>query len=167
LIEGSDKDVLAAEDRITSSRIALDRLDAAAVTLADRLADAESREAADAESREAADALDRERDEVEKLAAALAARIKREYPPHAAALCSLLSALAAGEDRVAAVNGKLARAGRTDGVEGVEVRVISPGGNLPELVSLAVLTSLRPLGACPGWGTARSTAETLGLPTEI
>lgn len=155
LLTGSDSEVERIEASASRARIAVDRLHAARGELGRRLVEAEASEAASA--------LDAERAAVEVRAAQIASRLRSDYQKHAAALVSLLGDLADAEDQVRAVNRKIAEAGRADALEPVETRVVSAGRNAEHMVSLGALTSLRPLGACPGWGAGRQTAEMLGL----
>lgn len=155
LLMGSDAEVERIEASASRARISLDRLYAARAELGRRLAEAEASEATAA--------IDAERAMVEARAAKLASRLRPEYEKHAAALVSLLGDLASVEDQVKAVNRKLAEAGRDDALDAIETRALRAGSNLADLVSVRALTSLRPVGACPGWGAGRQTAQMLGL----
>lgn len=156
LLSLSDREVEKIEAELALALRNRDRANAAIEELERRVADAEAAEAG-AE-------LDREREAVEKRAAKLAARIRPEYERHASAIVALLIELAQVEEEVRTLNHKLGAAGRhSDVLAPVEARAIDPGGNLPELVSLVAMTSLRPVGACPGWGAASRAAGALGL----
>jgi chromosome segregation ATPase len=134
----------------------------------DRLRAAEEelvRRVAEADAAEAKAALDQERAVVEKRAAAIAGRLRSEYEKHASAIVALLSDLDEAEEAVRAVNVLLHEAGRADTVAAVEARVVGAGRNFEGTVGLMALTSLRPIGACRGWGAGRLAAENFGLPS--
>jgi hypothetical protein len=103
LIDGSDEAILAAEERATASRLALDRATARRAELERRLVEAEQREA-DAK-------LEADRVKVEKTADALAKNLKRRYVDAATPLVALLAELEATERAVAAINTRLGDAG--------------------------------------------------------
>ena len=157
LLTGSDKEILAAETRITSARIALDRIDAAAAEL--------SRRAAEAEKREANEALDRERDAVEAVATRIASSLVADYGRHSAALAGLLRGLSMSEAAVSSINAKLIAAGRgADVLPSVETRVLGAGNCLETVASLLSLTSLRPVAGGDGWGSGKAVAREYNLP---
>lgn len=156
LLDLDDRALEAVEGRLAKARRDADRLAAARGEVERRLVEAEAAEAG-AE-------LDREREAVEKRAAKLATRIRPEYERHASAIVALLIELAQVEEEVRTLNHKLGAAGRhADALASIEPRVVDPGGNLPELVSIVAMTSLRPVGSCPGWGAASRAADALGL----
>ena len=156
LLDLDDRALEAIEAKLAKARRDADRLAAARGEVERRLADAET-----AEIRAV---LDAERAAVEARAAKLASSLRRDYEAAGAKIVALLTELAAVEEDVRALNRRLAEAGRhDDALPGVEPRAISPGQNLPELVSIVAMTSLRPVGACPGWGAAGRAADALGL----
>lgn len=123
------------------------------------------RRAAEAEQAEAKAALDAERAAVEARAAKIAGRLRREYAEHGAAIAALLSELVEAEEAVRLVNRRLGEAGRDDVLARVEERAIPAGQFSASAVSVTVLTSLRPLGDCVGWGGGKRAAADLGLRT--
>jgi chromosome segregation ATPase len=134
----------------------------------DRLRAAEEelhRRITEAEAAEAGARLDAERALVEKRAAAIAARLRPEYEKHASVIVALLSDLVEAEEAVRAVNVLLHEAGRADTVAAVETRVVGAGRNWEGMASLLTTTSLRPLGACKGWGASKLAAENWGMPS--
>jgi chromosome segregation ATPase len=152
-----DRDLERIEADMARARRDRDRLRAAQEELERRIKDAESAEAKAA--------IDAERDAIEKKATALAARLRPEYEKHSAALVALLGELAGAEEAVRAVNHLLAEAGRADAVASVETRVIGAGRNFEGVASLLSITSLRPIGACKGWGAGKLAAENWGMPS--
>jgi len=126
--------------------------------------DEAERRLADAEAGEVRAVLDAERAAVEARAAKLASRLRPEYEAAGAKIVALLTELAAVEEEVRALNRRLADAGRhADAVPAVETRVIDFGVNSETVASLLALTSLRPLGSMPGYGSGRTIAANFGL----
>lgn len=126
--------------------------------------DEAERRLADAEAGEVRAVLDAERAAVEAKAAAVAARLRKEYGDAGAVIVRLMTDLAEAEEEVRALNRRLADAGRHgDALPAVETRVVDHGTNSETVASLLALTSLRPLGAMPGIGAGRRVAETYGL----
>jgi chromosome segregation ATPase len=116
LLEGSDDDLAAVEEKIVSANRQTERLCEAERVLKRRLAEAEEREKQDG--------LTAERDEAEKEAAAIAKQVGAEYPKAAQRMVAMLQRLVDAEDSVERVNAKLAAAGRGDErLEPVEQRV--------------------------------------------
>jgi hypothetical protein len=143
LLDGNDKEVLAAEAEISSARIAFDRGKALRQEIERRIVDAEVIEAKAA--------LDAERDRVDAEAAAVAADLQREYPKLQEAMTNLLERVDASDTAVQAVNEKLGNAGRGDErLEGPEWRARPrPVGQWEGAVSLGVRTVLP---AIEEWG---------------
>jgi len=157
LLNASDADLEKLEAAMLRAGRDHDRAVAAVAEL-ERLAN-------DAEAAEAKAILDAEIAAADKAAKAVAARLVREYGDHAAALIKILTDLEAAENAVALVNRRLAEAGRGDeALPLVETRAIGAGSCLETVASIRSLTSLRPVGASPGWGEGRRVAETFGLP---
>lgn len=158
LLSGTDKEILAAEAKISSARIALDRIDAAAAELA--------RRAAEAEVREGNEALNREREAVEAVATRVASSLVSNYGKHSDAIAALLRSLSMAEAAVSALNSKLIAAGRGDDIlPAVETRVLGAANCLENVASILTLTSLRPVGAAEGWGTGKAIAREYNLPS--
>jgi hypothetical protein len=167
----ADADAARAAGLLTLPDTALERIEAEMARARrdrDRLRAAEEelhRRIKEAETAEAGAKLDAERALVEKRAAMLAARLRGEYEKHAGAIVTLLSDLDDTENAVKAVNLLLHEAGRADNVAAVEARVVGAGRNFEGTVGLMALTSLRPIGACRGWGAGRLAAANFGLPS--
>ena len=157
LLDASDRELEAIEKAGADARRTVDRLRAAREEIARRLAVAEADEARAA--------LDAEREAAEKIAAETAARVAKVYPRAAREIAALVDDLARAEAAVAAVNARLADAGRADeSLPEVESRAlpepteVSP---LPFKLRSASLPPAPTLGF-PGLGLARDRAEIAG-----
>lgn len=151
LLGGSEKEIIAAEARITSARIALDRYEAAQGELA--------RKIEEAEASEAGAALDAEHHAVEARAVALSSRLSAEYGKFAGPLAALLQEIVDTDAAIDALNQKLMAAHRGVRVQHVEERAISTGrfGVIRNVLRDA--TSLLPVGGGAGWGYGRDFAS--------
>jgi chromosome segregation ATPase len=156
LLALSDRDVERIEAELALALRNRDRANAAMEEL--------ERRVADAEAAEAGAMLDAERAAVEAKAAAVAARLRKEYGDAGAVIVRLMDDLSEAEEAVRTLNRKLADAGRhSDAVPAVETRTLDFGVNSETIASVLVLTSLRPLGSMPGYGSGRRVAENFGL----
>lgn len=156
LLSASDREIEKIERAEADARRAADRLRAASEELTRRLAVAEADEARAV--------LDAEREAAERLAAETAERVRREYPKAARVISGLVDDLDKAERAVAAVNERLAAAGRFDDMlKPVESRAIpEPDHVLPGPFRLAAC-SLVPAPGFYGLGGARDRAEIAGI----
>jgi chromosome segregation ATPase len=122
LLEGTDADLAAIEDKIVQANRDAERLHEAKRVLERRLAEAEKQEAEDA--------LSTERDATEKESADVAKQIGSEYPKLARRLTEMLQRLVDAEEQVEAINAKLSAAGRGDErLDGPERRIFPKAAN--------------------------------------
>lgn len=158
LLSADDREIERIEKAGADARRSLDRLHAARDELARRLAIAEADEARAA--------LDAERAEAEKIAVAIAGKVKDRYPKIGRELASLILELEAAEAAVARVNVKLADADRADEcLPEVESRALPEPAEvfaLPFKLRSASLPPAPTLGF-DGLGLARERAEIAGV----
>lgn len=156
LLTAPDREIEAIEKVEADARRAVDRLIAAREEIGRRLALAEAEEA---KAR-----LDADRADAEKIATETAERVRREYPKAARVISGLVDDLDKAERSVAAVNERLAAAGRLDDLlRPVEARAIpEPEEVRPEPFRLSAC-SLVPAPGFAGLGIARDRAEVAGI----
>lgn len=156
LLTGDDRSIVAAEAKIQSARIAVDRLAAASGEAA--------RRAAEAEAREAREALDAERAAVEKRVAAVSKRLLPEYEKHGGALADLLREVADADAAAVAINHKLIEAQRGEDVlRSVEERAIAPNEHFTVRNVLRDNTSIVSVRSSAGWGCGADLPKNLGF----
>jgi hypothetical protein len=112
LIDGDDRQLAKAESALAAARLDLERVLAGRDELSKRITQAEEREAKAL--------LDAEFAGVKKEADAVAMLLTKEYPRMAREFVDLLDRLSRTEQRVIAVNQKIAEAGRTEFIPAIE-----------------------------------------------
>lgn len=115
ILSGDATGVATAEQAADAARRDVERARIAIADLERRLAETEAREQAEA--------LEIERQRVEQEAQAVAEELRTRWPEHQRAMIKMLERMDRADDAVAALNERLARAGRSDLVQGVEWRV--------------------------------------------
>lgn len=156
LLEGDDKQVLAAEAKADAARIEIDRLNAAAAELRSRLGEAEEREES-----QRIDTLVRDADRAAEQAAV---QLRARYEPAAREVAALLDRMEQADALVREARAASLAAGRPFAVRDVSERLTVEGMTF---VPFAESVSLRPVGRFPGWGRARRFFESAGFTPEL
>jgi len=144
LLDGSEKELDAADATLTRAIRERDKGLAAQEHLNVRIAEAEAAAAA-------AD-LDAERDAFEREAETVKRLLLKEYVAHQAAMVTILQRLDAAEDAVTRHNELRAKAGRTDRLAPVETRAFPvPTNQFAGVYSVRRRTSFRSVGNAPSW----------------
>jgi hypothetical protein len=144
LLDGTEKELDAADTALTMAIRERDRGVAAKALLGERLADAE---AAAAKA-----LLDADRASADRTAEDMKRALLTHFVDHQAGMAALLLQLIEAEVAVKLVNDRLAAAGRSDFLPAVETRAFPvPPTQLASVYSILRRTSFRAVGSAPAW----------------